>query len=453
MRWLARIFANAIARRVAYVVVAIALAWCGIGRAEAAVCGVPTRAELAASAGSGQTYTYEGLARAACHGFGPEYVEIISGQNVIFEANGTCTPSGTGNRRFTHGATYVGRFSSTCERLGPSGNYSSSQQGWLWTDAGCPLGTQWNEALKQCLAPCDLNAPPLPEGSGYIPSNGNLGFPANDPNGCPITTCSNSCEYAQPSSATMRYVVIDGTAHCNVAGWNPTGQNCIAGVGGSGPAPGSTPTDSDGDGTSDGNDSAPNNPGQGGGGDENGEGQAEDGSGTCGGDGQPTCGSPGTGSGNGNTSGGGHDCNTPPSSTGDAILAQIAYQTWATRCAITGMGNAGPGNGTGNGDGSGEGTGGEFDGDAEGRDAATEGDSEDPEREDVVEESETEEPELDTSGYGYSRSCVAAPTVTVFGQTITFDTGPMCQWLELASYFVLVLAALGSARIINGGMA
>lgn len=49
----------------------------------------------------------------------------------------------------------------------------------------------------------------------------------------------------------------------------------------------------------------------------------------------------GNGSGNGNSNGndnassGGGDCASPPVSSGDPLLAQIASQTWATRCAIS----------------------------------------------------------------------------------------------------------------------
>jgi hypothetical protein len=40
----------------------------------------------------------------------------------------------------------------------------------------------------------------------------------------------------------------------------------------------------------------------------------------------------GTGNESDNRSSGGANCKTPPNSSGDAILSQIAYQTWATRC-------------------------------------------------------------------------------------------------------------------------
>lgn len=57
-------------------------------------------------------------------------------------------------------------------------------------------------------------------------------------------------------------------------------------------------------------------------------------------DGKPSGGSGTGGTGTGgdgdeNSSGGGGDCGSPPVSSGDALLAQIAHQTWATRCAIS----------------------------------------------------------------------------------------------------------------------
>lgn len=58
---------------------------------------------------------------------------------------------------------------------------------------------------------------------------------------------------------------------------------------------------------------------------------------------------------------------------------------------------------------------------------------------------------LDRSGYGYSSSCPPPPQFNFGGRSFVIDTGPMCDWLQLGSYFVLLLAGLASARIINGG--
>lgn len=228
-------------------------------------------------------------------------------------------------------SSYLGGSSgSVCPPVGvPQGTVTRR---WL-TD--CPSDKPWDPVTKMCKAPCDFNAPALT--GGYTPSTGNLGFPASDPNGCPIQVCQDGCAYNDPGTASLTFVVVDGVAHCSVSGWRPAGQTCTAS--GAVGSVGSPPTDSDADGTSDGFDPSPNNPGSGGGGGEGGASQPEDGQ--CGGHNQPECGTPGSGSGNGNTSGGGGNCSTPPSSSGDAILAQIAYQTWATRCAIEGRGTSG----------------------------------------------------------------------------------------------------------------
>ncbi len=57
-------------------------------------------------------------------------------------------------------------------------------------------------------------------------------------------------------------------------------------------------------------------------------------SGGSGGTGTGTGTGAGDGDEDGNESGGGGDCQAPPVSSGDPLLAQIASQAWATRCAI-----------------------------------------------------------------------------------------------------------------------
>lgn len=58
---------------------------------------------------------------------------------------------------------------------------------------------------------------------------------------------------------------------------------------------------------------------------------------------------------------------------------------------------------------------------------------------------------LDTSGFGYARSCPTIPDVSVFGQSIHFDTSAFCSFLVLGGQLVLVFAALASLRIISAG--
>lgn len=56
----------------------------------------------------------------------------------------------------------------------------------------------------------------------------------------------------------------------------------------------------------------------------------------------------GTGNESDNVSTGGGNCSNPPRSSGDAIAAQIAYQTWATRCAVDKLREASGSSGSGN---------------------------------------------------------------------------------------------------------
>jgi len=54
----------------------------------------------------------------------------------------------------------------------------------------------------------------------------------------------------------------------------------------------------------------------------------------------------------------------------------------------------------------------------------------------------------DTSGYGWGGTCPVPPSIDVMGATIQFDVTPLCNWLSLASYFVMGIAALASLRIV-----
>lgn len=54
----------------------------------------------------------------------------------------------------------------------------------------------------------------------------------------------------------------------------------------------------------------------------------------------------------------------------------------------------------------------------------------------------------DTGGYGWGRTCPQPPSFEVFGNVIQIDTAPLCNWLILGGYFVMGLAALASLRII-----
>lgn len=64
-----------------------------------------------------------------------------------------------------------------------------------------------------------------------------------------------------------------------------------------------------------------------------------------------------------------------------------------------------------------------------------------------------DEYEPDGSGFGYNSSCPTFPTVNVFGTSLDFNTGPLCDWLALGGQLVLILAALASMRIVAGSAA
>lgn len=322
---LRRIFANAIARRVAYVLVALVLAWVGLGdaRAEYGYCMNPS---ATAAACQYKSEAYAGLNVHLQH--------TASAHQAIGRPTRICL--GAGAARSINGTVMYGDPGGTAppcpapENVG-WGRYRS------WA-AECPDGEAWDPVTHTC---------------GGCSEKPHLG-PGAWSNVQGDKMCRDSCEYEGGVSpgggvGVCFDVVIDGERYRHCTGWVPTGAQCtVDGPGGYPGTPSEAPPDSDGDGTSDDFDSAPNNPGRGGSGPD-GEPTQEDSD--CGGVGQPECGALGSGSGNGNTSGGGGDCNTPPSSTGDPILAQIAFQTWATRCAIVATANQGSGTGTGEGEG------------------------------------------------------------------------------------------------------
>lgn len=393
---LRRIFANAIARRVAYVVVAIALAWFGLGDARA-------------QSGPGQ-YPSQLEARLACELWLPnlsnsrtrcylwEYTSgDYTGQPWRYEAQWASNPS----LPDAYGGYGIFGF--------PAGV------------SGCAGGEVFFDDLMLCDLPCDQREALGPGAwSGF--TNGFL--------------CKSGCAYGQGSQLSVS-IVVDGVEYTSDTSWVPNGQQCSVA---SQPQP--VPTDSDGDGSSDDNDLSPNNPG------ESGDGGGQDNSTACGGPSQPACSPDGSneGSGKGNTSGGGGNCQTPPRSSGDAILAQIAFQAWATRCAIEG--NANQGGGTG-------GTpGGDGDGVAQEIMDYLDGNGqqlEDPQ--DPWIEGDGPEPSDWSLGLG-SGSCPApiSETVSLGGHsaTIAFSFQPLCDLAGLLNTVFRALGLLIGAYIIAG---
>lgn len=65
-----------------------------------------------------------------------------------------------------------------------------------------------------------------------------------------------------------------------------------------------------------------------------------------------------------------------------------------------------------------------------------------------------EEFEPDASGYGYGRACPSPPSFTLpGGQSVSIDLTPLCNWVSLGGSMVLILAGLMCLRIVAGGTA
>lgn len=202
---------------------------------------------------------------------------------------------------------------------------------------------------------------------------------------------------------------------------------------------------------------------------------------TGGGSGSGTGGT-GDGSGDDNSAAGGGNCDTPPITSGDAILGMVATQTWATRCAVE-AGNAakvtgdisdckvpftvegtnanavklrgireqicGPGSVANAGD--------VFDAEsvAAVADANGEGDTPpDDEPADPLAGSKVERDgnwlldKLDASGFLGGGSCPPDTTIAVGNGSIKLSLGPICTMLAAVSGLVLALAYLIAFRIM-----
>lgn len=163
-------------------------------------------------------------------------------------------------------------------------------------------------------------------------------FPYQEGIGNGALTCLGGCQFSYAASGNPPVGAVAPTgAVCNTystANPCPSGYVTSGGLGGFCVPP--PPPDADGDGVPDADDAFPNDPNESE--DSDGDGVGDNGDimpddPTNGADEDEEGGDEGD-----NRSTGGGNCKTPPSSTGDAILAQIAYQAWSTRCAAEGLG-------------------------------------------------------------------------------------------------------------------
>ena len=413
----ARLFRSALARRLAYVLVASVLAWLSISvpahAQDYSLCYARTQS---ANVNEALCPTREVAYQEAV---GHRADIIAAGANLEARDCWYTTANGRGKYECNYGV--VGsqvRAGSAIRRFELANE--------------CPSGTTWNDETKKCEGPKDCASESDLGAGQYLASDSQI--------------CSGGCQFSGAGELCVG-TTVDGQQawYCSV--WKPTGQTCSAGEGDTPTAP----SDGDGDGSSDGNDTSPNNPGQGGGGSQDGSSNPSGGtgSGPNGGQGNGS----GEGSGNGNTSGGGGNCASPPSSTGDAILAQIAYQTWATRCAIEGAkdGNGnlkttqGDGSGSGNGNGNGQGD--------EGTDFGTS----DPGEDEAFDPADVKRfgipvntNMLDSEAIFGGGTCPVL-SVTIYGKTFSTSEIPSwCDLLRILRALVLIFAAFTALHILMG---
>jgi len=138
---LGRIFANAVVRRFAYVLVAVVLSWAGLGGAKAQ--GSPPPA-----CGIGDNCTRE-VAIQRCQAMGAYTVGFAPGTS-----NPTCTLFGA-NRYICRVSRPNGAADQVCDAM--------SGVGWgreFYFTSDCPAGKIWNEAYGACQAPCTTSARP-----------------------------------------------------------------------------------------------------------------------------------------------------------------------------------------------------------------------------------------------------------------------------------------------------
>lgn len=464
MHWLARVFASAIVRRIAYLLVALFLAWLGLTdahaqtkncRTEAAQCSV-AEAQAQCDAfqpGAGNNSIPGGVTRKQClrqggptsgyflmqywgrNSAGSEVGAFVEG-NWYWRNKCSSEPSHTGTGPWSSlgGSARSGSLGCRNGCYGMWTQNADSTSTWDSLDLICPddekkhceqpqnanAGFYWNPILRVC-------EPPKSQCEGGQNPN-SLGQCAPEP--CPegmAQQADGTCKKKESECPAGQVRSPDGKCL-------PGDGQCAAGEV-RGPD-GTCKRDSDGDGKPD----------------------PVDEEAFSGGD---DCSSPPACSGspimcgqariqwridcntrkNRNIAGG--TCGTMPICTGekcDAMEYAGLLMQWRSACALEKMASA-PGNG---GDGADvkairdalTGTGGSVTTPAD-RPAS-----------DVWSPSSGQPTRPDASGYGWGRGCPQPPAIEVMGQTIAFDITPLCRWLGLGSYFVVGLAALFCLRII-----
>lgn len=415
---IARIFANALARRVAVVLVAALLAWLGLGRAHAQTTQQQAYDQTLAQCQASQ----QQAGNVNCNGAPTPY----SGLVIVISFNGVNAFSGSLNCPNSAGGAGScganGFTNNTCD------DTDDTRDDWLHADE---------------------------EGSDYVYCSGN----------CKYVPFAPTPEY--PEGGWSNDGSVCAPSNTNPTPENPDGDNCPGGDE-SPTDPGSCdpPLDTDGDGVPDEDDAFPNDPSETTDSDGDGIGDNAD---TAPDD--PTNGGdtgPGDETDN-NASGGGVCGGAPPYCVGDGILCNTLNQVYHARCALQeiegtaqgikeGIDALVEGQGTGNGTDMGETNGllADLKGILEDLNDWMHGDGQDdptlegmqmPEEEVVVEESWS-------SGMGGAAACPApvAASVTILSvtQEIDFSFGPLCDFADYMKPLFLSLGAFLSGYILLG---
>ena len=435
-----RILANAVARRVAFVLVAALFAWLGIGNARA------------------QTYT-QGSAWIKCNqdklSFGGTVCrDDVPNKTVMLQV----APGGPGYWTYN-----MYPYGTTCAAVPDNTTGFQPRNGSIGCNAGCeivwfrnPDGTSTAQSLGTKCVPEEMPT----TCTGAYHWNALLNVCEPEEGECEANAAKDSatglCMEACPSGMILgpEGSCVNEKNECPAGNVKAPSGECLPGDGqcaaGKARRPnGTCGKDSDGDGEADEDDEDPEN---------DPEKETASGGDSC--DSPPSC------SGSAiacmqvkiqwridcntrkaaNVSGG--TCAAMPVCTGkscDALEYAQLLQQWKAACALEKLATGGSGGGDSDGvvellTGPGS-----INSNAGGGDSLDDGNP-------WVEEGEEYEP--DASGYGWSRSCPSPPSLSLpGGQSVQIDLTPLCNWVSLGGTLVLILAGLMSLRIVAGGAA
>ena len=501
------VFLSAIVRKLAYVLVVLVLAWCGIGKAHAAT--YPDRGSA-----------YAGCMAAAAH------VNSFDDPGSTEYGGAICQHQAVSFRYVCFAGANGGPPNDLCNNIPGGGGadpfhlYPSAQE--------CPTGTVWSELAKDCKTAGCLNQPssavfPEMQGTGmcamsdvggggqagcefsavYVPQGAGSEFPGAlegyvnmvptgdlcDPENFECGEDETPGQYQGAPTCTPKETC-PGNGTPNEAGQCPPPVECPQGqhkeqnghcYPNSDTCPYGQVKAPDGSCIKDTTNNCPT-------------GQAKGSDGTCkpdaNGDGVPD------GESDSGTFAGGEDCNAPPACSGDNIMCGQARIQWRIDCntrknveisggtcdampictgdgcdlrqhkqlimqwrvacateklldktAATGSGTCTPDNTPGDQNCNGQPDWTENPGDGTNQNLGDPGSPDGA----VVEGDAIGADGLDVAGLGFSETCPTPPTIQLMDRTITLDTSVFCNWLILGGQFVLIAAALLSLRILGGG--